>query len=119
MFFRKHLLESLDQGLFLRRASAQLVAADLIGVQVHFGSHQAMHPQRLHRPAMAQHPDRTRFIRAPHVNDRAFGTTLQIQLPSFGKLSPPRRLVVADGTALPVGRTNRSLVAWKALGWAW
>ena len=104
MFFRKYIFESFDQRLFVRRVPRQPVAADLIGLQIHFGAHQPVNPQPIHLPTMAQHPDCPRVIRPAQVNDRAAWTSLQIQLPTLRKGPSCWRPVVAHGSALLVGR---------------
>ncbi len=103
MLFRKYIFESFDEWLFARRVPAQPVAADLIGLQIHLGAHQAVNPQWVHFPAMTEHPDRSGVIRAAQVNDRSTGTLLQIQLPPLWKRTACGCLIITRGTALLVG----------------
>ena len=49
---------------------------------------------------MTQHPDLSRLIRPPQVNDRADGTLLEIQPPSFWKRPSLWRLILAGGATL-------------------
>ena len=102
MFFRKHIFERVDERLILRGVSAQPVAADSIGLQIHLGSDQSVDPMRIHFPAMAQHPDGSGVIRPAQVNDSAAGPLLQIQPPRFWKRPALGRLVVTGGAALLV-----------------
>lgn len=74
MLFWEHISENFRQRLLIGCVSAQPVAADLTGIQVHLGAHQSVDPKWIYQPTMAQHPDGSRVIRPPQVNDRAAGT---------------------------------------------
>ena len=97
-------MECFDERLFVRRVSAQPVAADLIGLQIHLGAHQAVKLQGIHFPTMTEYPDRSGVIRAAQVNDRSAGTLLHVQLPPLRKRTACGGLIIPRRPALLVGR---------------
>ena len=104
MFCWKHIFDGFDERLVLWSAPTQPVAPDLIRLQVHLGADQAVNPQRVHLPTMAQDLDRPLVIGAAQINNGSFGAALEIQFPAPGKHPSFWRLIVPFGAACLVGR---------------
>ena len=77
-----HLVE---QGLFLRCASAQLEEADLSLLEQDITTHQSAHPVRVYQEGASQQGHLTGGIGTAQENELSLGVGLQVESPAFGK----------------------------------
>src|SRR5258708_34267880 len=99
-------------GRFLPREGEE---ADLILIQIHFTTNQAMGPDLAERPGLAQQGHLAQAATSPQVDQLAAGPFLQVQLPARRERPavrgclPSRRPLFPQGLDVLLGMPLRSL----------
>src|SRR5437588_9400069 len=90
-----------------RLLAAEGEAADLVLIQIHFTTNQAVGPHLAQVPGLAQQGHLTVAVASPQVDQPATGPLLQVELPAGGEDTPvrgaldARRPLLAQGSDVP------------------